>query len=472
MYYHSRTAIKEEALKNAEQTLESTVQHIDNILLSVEQSLGNVYWDMLTHLNEPDRMSSYCRQLLENNPNIYGCAIAFQPYYYPNRELFMVYVHRKGIQNDTNAQDEFVTSNVFTNRPYTEQIWYTTPIETGQPGWTAPLKNEDTEGEPITTFFLPIYDSSRTCVGVIAADVSIRFLSNTALVYKPSPHGYTTMIDNDGSYIVHPDTIKLSQQTVFTQTESGKNPTIKAAAEAMLSGETGHKSFLLNDQEFLVFYKPFHRYKVPGRSLQELKWTVGVIYPKDDIFSDFDFLRQYILLIAVIGLSLFFVICLYVTHRQLLPLRLLTRSAQHIAEGDYNQAIPDTKREDEIGVLQEHFQTMQKSLREHISQLEQLTATLNERGQQLQKAYHDAQKADRMKTAFLHNMTNQMIEPSNAIQSNVLSLCENYHEISLETAAREAEEIEKQGKIIAELLNNLLHMAEDETGKEDDHALE
>ena len=38
MLYFSRQALKQEALQNAEQTLEGTVQHIDNILLSVEQA--------------------------------------------------------------------------------------------------------------------------------------------------------------------------------------------------------------------------------------------------------------------------------------------------------------------------------------------------------------------------------------------------------------------------------------------------
>ena len=41
MFWFSRKAVKEEVLLDASQTLEATVEKIDNILLSVEQAAGN-----------------------------------------------------------------------------------------------------------------------------------------------------------------------------------------------------------------------------------------------------------------------------------------------------------------------------------------------------------------------------------------------------------------------------------------------
>jgi methyl-accepting chemotaxis protein/sigma-B regulation protein RsbU (phosphoserine phosphatase) len=43
MFVFARQTVRGEALQNAEQTLAGTLQHIDNILLSVEQSAGNIY---------------------------------------------------------------------------------------------------------------------------------------------------------------------------------------------------------------------------------------------------------------------------------------------------------------------------------------------------------------------------------------------------------------------------------------------
>lgn len=70
MFYFSRKAVREEALQNAGQTLEAMVENIDNILLSVEQAAGNVYWKMMAHANKPELMEVYAHKLVECNPYI------------------------------------------------------------------------------------------------------------------------------------------------------------------------------------------------------------------------------------------------------------------------------------------------------------------------------------------------------------------------------------------------------------------
>ena len=87
---------------------------------------------------------------------------------------------------------------------------------------------------------------------------------------------------------------------------------------------------------------------------------------------------------------------------------------------------------------------MQQSLAVQIGELEKLSTTLKERTKVLRKAYEKAQEADRMKTSFLHYMTNQMTEPSDAIDKSVSELCNNYNSITLKEANREVDMIQKQ----------------------------
>ena len=463
MFHFSRQALREEAMSDAEQTLEGTIQHVDNILLSVEQSTGNFYRDIITHLDQPERMYDYSRRIVESNPYIIGCAIVFKPDYYPDRKLFMAYVHRKDKIMMTDEESVLVTSETFGNRPYTEQVWYTEPMETGRALWTNPLKDKDTEGEALTTFCLPLYDQNMECVGVLATDLSISLLSQIVLAAKPSPNGYTSLLGRNGSFIVHPDSDKLAHQTVYYQIEHGADRTILEVAESMLAGETGLKSFQRDGKDWYVFFKPFERSAAPGRTMEKLGWSIGVVYPEDDIFGDYNQLLYIVLAIAVIGLILFFVLCRWITHRQLLPLHMLTYSVQRIADGNYDETIPYTRREDEIGQLQDHFQQMQQSLATQISELDQLDSTLQERNEVLKKAYAKAQKADRMKTVFLHNMTNQMIAPSDAIEKSVSALCTHYHDISLKEADDEIQIIKQQSQTIIELINTMIHSAENET---------
>ena len=469
MFFFSRNALKEESMRDAEQTLEGTVQQIDNILLSVEQTTGIFYGDIQADLNHPDKMEAYCTKIVESNPYIVGCAIAFKPDFYPDRDSFMIYVHRKGYEIEIDGGAELVSQDYFTRRPYTEQPWVTEPLASGRARWIDPLKDDFCEGEPLVSFCLPLFDKDNNCIGVVASDLPLRLLTQIVLGTKTSPNGYSTLLARNGSYIVHPDPVKLSHQTVFLQMEYGADYSVMEAAESMLAGETGHKFFRMDKRNWYVFYKPFERAQIPGRTMEQLGWSVGVVYPEDDIYGGHNLLLFYLLAIAIIVLVVLFVLCRWVNHRQLLPLIMLTRSSKRIAKGNYDEIIPDTDREDEIGVLQKNFQKMQKSLAEHVGEQEKLSATLKERSGVLKKAYKRSQEADKMKSSFLHFVTNQMTGPSEAIDRSVTTLCNNYHDISLEEVDREINIIKTQSDTIIDLLNHMLQTAESETGKEDAH---
>ena len=467
MLHYSRKAVREESLQKAAQILDGTVQHIDNILLSVEQTTGNFYFNIMPHINNPDMMYVYSRKLVESNPYVIGCAIAFEPNFYPGRDLFMAYFHRDDKGN-------IVQSETFANTPYTEQVWFTDPIETKMPKWQSPLSNDLPGQEPLITFSLPFYNIEGKPIGVIGVDVSLSLLTSIVLETKPSPNSYCTLLDSKGMYIVHPDKSKLHKQSVFSTAEHSPDPSFKEAAKAMVSGETGNMPFRMNGIDYYVFFKPFSRATMPGRVIGKLGWSAGIIYPEEDIFGDYNDLLYYVLAIAIVSILLIFFFCRIFIHHQLLPLRMLSEKAQLIAKGKYDEPIPDSRHKDEIGRLQNNFKQMQQSLAAHIGELEQLTEQLTERDKGLREAYHQAQKADRLKTVFLHNMTNQMIEPSSAINKSVVALCginsdepgDQASYSTTEDTSQLIDDIQANGDTIAELLNNLIRLSDETIRKE------
>ncbi len=461
--YFSHRALRQEAMRNAEQTLEGTVQNIDNILLSVEQSTGNVYYDLIQHLDNPDRMYTYSRHLVESNPNIVGCAIAFKPGYYPGKDLFMAYTHRGS------SATELVTSDSFTDRPYTEQIWFTESMETGNVVWVGPLKGADTEGEPLVSFCLPFNDAHNERAGVISVDISINQLSKIIEVAKPSEHGYSVLLAHNGSYIVHPDKEKLWNPAVFSQKERNVDSSEIEAAKAMIAGESGMKEFRRGKQDWCVFYKPFERVEWEGRTDGKIGWSVGVVYPEEDIFDTHNILLYLVIGIAIISFLVFSLLCNWLIRRQLKPMRRLADSARRIAEGNYNEMLPHTDRQDEIGLLHKRFNKMQLSLQNQVNELEEEKSYLYQNGDILRAAYDKSIEADRMKTTFLHYMTNQMTGPAESIDKSVTTLCNNFHEISKQEADSQVGNIQWKGQMIAELLNHMAHFTETEKGKEADH---
>ena len=415
MLLYSRKKVREETLARVTLTLDATVQNIDNILLSVEQATGNVYYSLPSRINNPEALELYRRKLIDSNPYVADCTIAL---------------------GDTTVS---------------ESKWTVKPVQEGK--------------EPLISFSVPLYNTAGQLAGYVSTDVSIGLLSRIVAQTKPSENSFCVLLDSVGNFIVHPDAEQLIQQSAIEISKANANAELVGAVQAMIAGQTDYRTFRLWGTDFYVYFKPFSRSSVRGRAIGHLGWSAGIIYPERDIFGDYNNLQYYVLVISIIGLLLTFLLSHAVIKSRLKPLLMLTSQAQHIAAGNFSEPIPDSKHIDEVGRLQDNFQLMQRSLATQIDELESLKNTLYQRCEGLRKAYDQAKKADRMKTSFLHNMTNQMTEPADAIEKDVLQLCSQ----SDRDTAQLVSDVQKKGKAITELLKNLISMSDDEMRKEADH---
>ena len=415
MLLYSRKKVKEETMARVTQTLDATVQNIDNILLSVEQTAGNVYYSLPPHINDPEAIEQYRRNLIDSNPYVADCTIAI---------------------GDSSV---------------TESKWTFKPAQEGH--------------DPLICFSLPVHNMTGQPVGFIGVDVSVGLLSRIVAQAKPSENSFCVLLDSVGNFIVHPDAEQLMQQSAIEISKANANAELGEAVQAMIAGQTDYRTFRLWGTDFYVFFKPFSRGSVRGRIIGHLGWSAGIIYPTRDIFGDYNNLTYYVLAISIVGLLLMFLLSHAVIKSRLKPLLMLTAQTQHIAAGNFGEPIPDSKHIDEVGRLQDNFQLMQRSLATQVEELESLKDTLYSRCEGLRKAYDQAKKADRMKTSFLHNMTNQMMEPADAIEQDVLQLCNQPDR----DTAQLVSDIQKKGKAITELLKNLISMSDDEMRKEADH---
>ena len=415
MLLYSRKKVKEETMARVTQTLDGTVQNIDNILLSVEQATGNVYYSLPSRINNPEALELYRRKLIDSNPYVADCTIAL---------------------GDTTV---------------TESKWTVKHVQEGK--------------EPLISFSVPLYNTAGQLAGYVSTDVSIGLLSRIVAQTKPSENSFCVLLDSMGNFIVHPDAEQLMQQSAIEISKATANAELDEAVQAMIAGQTDYRTFRLWGTDFYVYFKPFSRSSVRGRAIGHLGWSAGIIYPERDIFGDYNNLQYYVLVISIIGLLLTFLLSHAVIKSRLKPLLMLTSQAQHIAAGNFSEPIPDSKHIDEVGRLQDNFQLMQRSLATQIDELESLKNTLYQRCEGLRKAYDQAKKADRMKTSFLHNMTNQMMEPAVAIEQDVQQLCSQ----SDRDTAQLVSDVQKKGKAITELLKNLISMSDDEMRKEADH---
>ena len=361
LFFQSREAVRQEAISHATQILDKTSLRVEGILNRVEVASNMTKWLVERHPNKADSMFVYSRSMLANNPDFYNCSIAFEPYYFKDKgRYFSAYTKHIGdslrtIQGGSDSYQYFFTD------------WYLMSTLLDKPSWTEPYMDLDVAtntSEMVTSYCQTIKNKDGQKIGVINTSLSISWLSNTISATKPYPNSYSIMIGRGGTYFVHPDSTKITRQTIFTQSLEHPDTAMVALGHAMQRGEEGMKHMNIDGKDCYVFYKP----------LGNTGCSMAIVCPEKDIFGGFDRLRRSVMAIVITGLLLMLYLFIRIITRELSPLRRLAHEAETIASGHFDAELPNFERIDEIGQLSHSFGNMQQSLVKYIEELKETTA--------------------------------------------------------------------------------------------------
>ena len=360
LFYQAREAVREEAISKATQILKNTSIRVESILNRVEVASNMTMWLVQRHPDKADSMFVYSRGMLLNNPDFYNCSIAFEPYYFKDKgRYFSAYTKYIGdsIRTIQGGND---------NYQYFYMDWYLMAKLLDKPSWTEPYMDIDVAtntSEMVTSYCQPLKNHQGEVIGVINTSLSLNWLSHTISAVKPFPNSYSIMIGRGGTYFVHPDSTKITRQTIFTQTLEHPDTALTALGHAMQRGEEGLKQMNIDGKDCYVFYKP----------LGQTGCSMAVVCPESDIFHGFDRLRNSVRAIVFVGLFLMLFFFIRVITSELQPLRRLAEEAETIASGQFDTQLPELQRIDEIGQLSQSFGNMQQSLVKYIEELKDTT---------------------------------------------------------------------------------------------------
>ncbi len=459
MVIGTRMIIKEEVGHQVDQALNGIAYRIDNTLLNVEQTAAILRDEITTHLDRPQDLGRLCRNVLENNPSISGCAIALNPDKYTfGGKPFMTYVHWAHGGIHANRQSRaLLTSDTFTDKPFTEQTWYTKPIREGVASWVGPLRNEEVENEPLISYDVPIVKDS-SVLGVLGIDMSLDVLTHIAQNYRTSTHSHITILDKDGSYIVHPDSARLLYMNGPARLKDNDDPSVMEARREMVEGKSGRRLLTLDSTRYLVAYMPFRQSAYPKRKLDSLGWSIAVVYPEKELYDEFDPGFRLAINMTLAGLFLLTVGAYVISRISLRPLRRLMYVTKIISNGNYRLPGFETSRQDEVGRLQTQYNKMLQSVSRHMEQLQDLSQKEDAAQNALAQTYARTQEIKKQRAAFFSNMTHQMADVTAAIQNSVDRLNESGSDMSEEETRAALESIERNGSRVTEILNEMLNM--------------
>ncbi len=349
--------VKEEQEKRIELSLDGKIKYIEQVFSSVEIALSNINVLVYEHLDEPDFMPHICEKVLEKNPIIIGSAIAFVPEYYSERgRYYAPYVFKE--------DGSFVFKELDDkNYKYYQKEWYTTPLYTGDPYWSEPYYDANGGNIFMTTYAMPLRDESGEVFAIFTADISLGWFEEIVNKIQPFPNSYVFMITKSGKYVLHPDTSRISNETIFSIAEREQNNDIAEFGRKMVAGETGGEVYSNKNKMYYGFYAPE----------KHTRSSVAIISPYSDLFYNLHLLFWLTIGLTIIGLITLAFFLIRMVKSMLSPLSELTKTTVNISRGNFNSTIPILEREDEIGKLSNSFDFMQKSLVTYMKELKEMT---------------------------------------------------------------------------------------------------
>ena len=412
LFYQTKQKVEEEAVRHATLVLDETVNKISNIMDHTEAVTASMERRAIANL-QPDSLLSLTRQMLEEQPDVYGFTIAMKPDFFPSKgRCYSAYSLRQGDSITTVVED----------KDYFEQIWYKSTWDSKRPLWLEPYIDDTprflTSSEYNYSYIKPLYTSDGTPIGVLCTDLLLKWLSQTVTEVKPFPHSSAIMLGHDGRYIVHPDTAKLVRQSIFSDPDPEARQDIIPLGQSILAGQSGIWAMKVDGQPAHVFYRPLPR----------TGWSIAIVCPDSDVFSGYYQVLN--IALAVIGLSLLLLLlfCYQIIRHAIVPLNQLATSAQRITDGHFDEQLPHSNRLDTVGRLQNSFILMLQSLNSHINKNRQMNDEMEQHNQELQQAYQLVREADQQKTEFVQDMAHQIRTPLNIISGFTQVISSSYQD--------------------------------------------
>lgn len=171
------------------------------------------------------------------------------------------------------------------------------------------------------------------------------------------------------------------------------------------------------------------------QALENTALRIAIVCPASDVFARYNRLLVVVWIVITAGLVLLMLFCYLVVHRAVQPLQQLDEQAKRIAEGHFDEPLPESPRRDSVGRLQNSFITMQRSLAQTVSNIRAVNAELEQHNDELTRAYQLKLETNRRKAAFIQDMYHEIRTPLNIISGFAQVLATSLHGLPQEEVA-------------------------------------
>jgi class 3 adenylate cyclase/HAMP domain-containing protein len=353
-YQASRQAVLDEVAENARHLTLETAYRIAEVLKSVEQAPRNLAAVIETNPYERRDLLRLIGSIVACNPEVYGMAVAYEPYAFdPQSYYFCPY----GCRENGRLKISLLGGDDYR---YFYMDWYQIPRELNRPAWSEPYFDEGGGNIIMSTFSVPFYqdpDGSRRFKGVVTADLSLKWLTDLVAAVKIFQTGYAFLISQNGVFVTHPEPGLIMRESIFSVAEARGDTGLRRLGQDMVKGGQG----LVPLTDFVSGHKSWMYYA----PLPATGWSLGVVFPDNELLAGIRTLTGKILGIGALGLLFLGVVIVVISRNIVRPLQVLARKTGAIAQGDFTATVPETGTR-ELAHLASSFNEMGRQLTDYI----------------------------------------------------------------------------------------------------------
>lgn len=362
-YFAVRGMLMTELEAKARYMAFATVNRIETVERSVEKTVQGMAIALEMRSPSREEMDWLLRRTLEENPSIFGAAIALNP---------------AGTNGNIGCRAPYVfrdkgklTGKDLGANQYHYEVWdwFNLPQKLRKPVWSEPYFDEGGGNVLMVTYSVPVFKNNEFW-GVVTSDVELGWLSDLMASLSAGKGGYAWLISANGTFITHPKRELIMNDTVFSTSEIHPDPSMRAAGrrmgQRMIRGESDFAPFtsVVTGKGGWLFFAP----------IQSTGWSLAVMFMKDQLMQQVFSLNRVNLVLGGGGFMLLLFMALGLARSITRPLRQLAAATKTLASGSLEAPLPRVAGEDEVAQLANAFEHMREDLKKYLLELRETIA--------------------------------------------------------------------------------------------------
>ena len=332
------------------------------------------------NLDRPDKIQEIIDRMLRKNPYMRSCGISFVENYYPKKGRWFCPF---AVRVDSDSIETYVMGDA--KHDYLNEAWFKEALSRNEGYWGKAFIDSVNQQRPIVSYQMPIHDKRDSTVAILHADLSLDWLNDKIQFFRaktdstrkksvtirydldkdnnwdPEDAVYYFLVDTTGTLLVHPDQKRVLKRNIKEYVSEDPNDAIGGLLDRYSDEED---DVIIDGERILLSFMP----------VKYTNWCLALVIPAFIVELIAYIFGGISILIILIGMLAVYFFGRRTIKKSTLPLKQLAYSANEVAKGNFATTLPPLKSHDEIHMLRDSFEQMQRSLTRYVEELKSTTA--------------------------------------------------------------------------------------------------